>query len=47
MGKIYVHMWMDLLKRLLLDEKYHHPAMKGLVGLFRVLWGVQEPYAVC
>ena len=41
---------MDLLKRLPLDEKYRHPAMKGLVGLFRVSWGgggVQEPYVVC
>jgi hypothetical protein len=42
---MYVDMWMDLLKRLPLDEKYHHMAMKGFVGLFRVSWGagVQEP----
>ena len=26
---------MDLLKRLPLDEKYRHPAMEGLAGLFR------------
>ena len=29
-------MWMDLLKRLPLDEKYCHPVIEGLVGLFRV-----------
>ena len=33
---MYVNMRMDLLKRLPLDEKYHHPVMKGLTGLFRV-----------
>ena len=27
---------MELLKGLHLDEKYRHPTMKGLVGLFRV-----------
>ena len=38
---------MDLLKCLPLDERYHHPVMKGWVGLFRVSWGVQESYAIC
>ena len=37
-GKMYVDMWMELLKWLSLDEKYHHPAMEGLAGLFRVSW---------
>ena len=30
---------MDLLKRLPLDEKFHHPTMERLVGLFRVSKG--------
>jgi hypothetical protein len=42
-----VNMWMDVLKRLPLDEKYCHLGMKGLTCLFRVSRGVQEPYAVC
>ena len=42
-----MYMWIDLLKRSPLDEKYHHLAIKGLAGLFKVSWGVQEPYAVC
>ena len=34
---------MDLLKWSPLDEKYHHLAiMKGLIGLFRVSWGVKN-----
>ena len=33
---MYVDMWMDLLKQSPLDEKVHHPTMKGLAGLFRV-----------
>ena len=33
---------MDLLKRLPLDEKYHHPAMKGLANLFRVSRGFKN-----
>ena len=33
--QMYVDTWMDLLKQLPLDEKYRHPAMEGLVGLFR------------
>jgi hypothetical protein len=37
-GKIYVDMWMDLLKRSPLDEKYRCPAVEGLAGLFRVSW---------
>ena len=36
---MYVDMWMDLLKRMPLDENYHHPAMEGLAGLFRVFLG--------
>ena len=40
-------MWMDLLKLSPLDVKYCHPEMEGLVGIFRVSWGVQEPCAVC
>ena len=35
--KIYLDMWIDLLKRLSLDEKYLHPMMEGLVGLLRVV----------
>ena len=38
---------MDLLKQSFLDEKYRHLAMEGLASLFRVSWGVQEPYAIC
>ena len=30
---------MDLLKWSPLDEKYRHPVMEVLVGLFRVSWG--------
>ena len=43
---MYVDMWMELLKWLPLNEKFCHPAMEGLAGLFRVSWGIQEPYAV-
>ena len=39
---------MDLLKWSPLDEKYRHPVMEVLVGLFRVSWGgAQEPYTIC
>ena len=41
---MYVDMWVDLLKQLHVDEKYHYLSMEGLDGLFRVYWGVQEPY---
>ena len=41
---MYVDMWMDLLKRSPLDEKYCHLAMEGLANLFKVSQGVQEPY---
>ena len=37
-----VDMWVDLLKQLLLDEKYHHPAMEDLVGLFRFRVGFMK-----
>ena len=30
---------MDLLKPSPLNEKYYHPAMEELAGLFRVSWG--------
>ena len=40
-------MWIDLLKQSPLDEKYLHPTLKGMIGLLRVSWGVQEPYAIC
>ena len=33
---------MDLLKLWPLQEKYRHPAMEGLVGLFKVSWGVSR-----
>ena len=39
---MYADMWMDSLKRLPLDEKYRHPAMGGLGGLFRVHGVVQN-----
>ena len=39
---MYVDMWMDLLKRLPLDEKYHHPAMEGLVGLLGFLESIKN-----
>ena len=26
----------------LMDEKYHRPAIEGLVGLFRVSWGFKN-----
>jgi hypothetical protein len=29
---MYVDMWIDLFKRLSLDEKCRHPAMEGLAG---------------
>ena len=44
---MYVDVWMDLLKRSPLDEKYRHSMMEMLDGLFRVSLGVQELYAIC
>ena len=34
-----MHVPIDLLKQSPLNEKYHHLAMEGLAGLFRVLGG--------
>ena len=39
-------MWMNLLKRSPLDERYCHLAMERMADLFGVSWGVQEPYAI-
>ena len=39
---MYVNMWMDLLKQSSLDEKYRHPVMEGLAGLFRVSVGFKN-----
>ena len=35
-SKMYVDMWMDLLKQWPLDENYRHLTMQGLVGLLKV-----------
>ena len=44
---MYVNVWMNLLKRSPSNEKYRHMAMEELDGLFRVSWGVREPYTTC
>ena len=43
---MYVDMWKDLLILSPLNEKYRNLAMEGLADLFRVSWGVHEPYTI-